>query len=100
LLLLYRYKKDYLGATLCDLYTLKHFIKLLAKSANSILKEKATIDTVRGYARRFTLGYKRETGICIPKQVRKLVTNVSIVSYGHYYLVKHKYFNTNRQKVY
>jgi hypothetical protein len=99
-LLLCRYEKDHLGATLCDLRTLKHFVELLAKSADSVLEEKATVDTVRGYARRFTLGYERETGICIPEQVRKLVTNVSIVSRGHYCLVEYKRFNANRRKAY
>jgi len=50
LLLLYKYKKDYPGATLCNLYTLKYFVELLAKLANSVLEKKAIIDIVRGYA--------------------------------------------------
>ena len=97
---LYRYKKDYPGATPCDLRTLKHFIELLVIIANSVLKEKPTIDTVRGYTRRFTLKYERDTGIYIPKQVRKSVTNISIVSRGHYYLVEHERSNANGRKAY
>ena len=100
LLLLYKYKKDYLGATLYNLRTLKHFVELLAKLANSILEEKATINIMRGYAQQFTLRYKRETGICILKQVKKLIINISIISYSYYYLVEYKRFNANRRKAY
>jgi hypothetical protein len=64
-LLLYKYEKDYPGATPCDLRTLKHFVELLVKLIDNVLKEKATINTVRDYAWRFTLRYERETGICI-----------------------------------
>jgi len=85
---------------LCNLYTLKHFVELLVKLANNVLKEKATIDIVHSYARRFTLKYKRETGICILKQVKKSITNISIISRSYYYLVEHKRFNANGRKAY
>jgi hypothetical protein len=94
-LLLYRYKRDYPGATPCDLRTLKHFVELLATIANSLLGEKPTVDMVRGYSWRFTLKYKRDTSICIPEQVRKLATNMSVVSRGHCCLVEHERFNAN-----
>jgi hypothetical protein len=86
-LLLCRYESDLPGATPCDLRTLKHFAELLATAAEGQLEEKPTVDTVRGYMRRFTSGYERDTGICIPEQVRKSVTNVSAASRGYYYLV-------------
>jgi hypothetical protein len=95
LLLLYKYKKDYPGATLCNLYTLKHFVELLAIIANSLLREKPTIDIVHGYLRRFTLKYKRDISIYIFKQVKKLITNISAISYSYYYLVEYKRFNAN-----
>ena len=89
-----------MGATLYNLRTLKHFVELLAKLANSVLEEKATVDMVRSYARQFTLRYKRETGICILKQVKKSITNISIISRSYYYLVEHKRFNANGRKAY
>jgi len=99
-LLLYKYEKDYPKATPCNLRTLKHFIELLATTADSLLEEKLTIDTVRGYSRRFTLKYERDTGIYILEQVRKSITNVSAISRSYYCLVEHKRFNVNGRKAY
>ena len=48
-LLLYRYKRDYLGATPGDLYTLKHFVELLVTAAKGQLEEKPTVDMVYSY---------------------------------------------------
>jgi hypothetical protein len=45
------------------------------------------VDTVRGYMRRFTSGYERDTGICIPEQVRKSATFVSTTLRDYYSLV-------------
>jgi len=69
------YERDRPGATLCNLRTLKYFAELLATAAEGELEEKPTVDTVHGYIRQFTSGYKRHTSICIPEQVRKSVTN-------------------------
>jgi hypothetical protein len=99
-LLLYKYKKDYLRATLCDLCTLKHFVELIAIIANSYLELKLTINIIYSYLQQFTLGFKQDISICILKQVRKLIINISIVSCSYYYLVEYKYFNANRQKAY
>ena len=87
MLLLYRYKRDRPGATPCDLRTLKHFAELLASAAEGELEEKPTEATVRGYMRRYTSGYERDTGICIPEQIRKLATNMGAISRGHHCLV-------------
>jgi hypothetical protein len=73
--------------TPCDLRTLKHFAELLASAAEGHLEEKPTEDTVRGYMRRFTSGYERDTGICIPEQMRKTATNVSVTSRDHHRLL-------------
>ena len=99
-LLLCRYEKDHPGATPYNLRTLKHFVELLATTADGLLGEKPTVDTVHGYSRRFTSKYERDTGIYIPEQVRKSVINVSAVSRGHYCLVEHERFNVNGRKVY
>ena len=44
---LLQYKIDHLGMTLYDLYTLKHFAKLLASAAKGQLEEKPTEAIVR-----------------------------------------------------
>jgi hypothetical protein len=99
-LLLCRYEKGHPGATPCDLRTLKHFAELLATAAEGQLEEKPTVDTVRGYVRRLTSKYERDSSICIPEQLRKSVTNVSAASRGRHYLVQYERFNANRRKGY
>ncbi|KAF4617067.1 hypothetical protein G7Y89_g15080 [Cudoniella acicularis] len=69
------YEKDHPGVIPYNLRTLKHFAELLASAAVGQLEEKPTEDTVRGYMQRFTSGYERDTGICIPEQMRKTATN-------------------------
>jgi len=69
------YEKDHPGASPCNIRILKHFAELLKDSAQGQLADKPTEDTVCGYMRRFMSGYERETGICIPEQVRKTGTN-------------------------
>jgi len=87
LLLLYKYKREHLRVIPCNLHTLKHFAELLALVVKGHLEEKPTEDIMRGYMRRFTSGYKRDTGICILKQIRKTATNVSVTSRDYYYLL-------------
>ncbi len=84
-MLLHRYKRDHPGATPCDLRNLKHFAELLKSAVEGELEEKPTEATVRGHMRRFTSGHERDTGIYIPEQIRKAVTNVSATSCTHHF---------------
>lgn len=82
----YRYKKGYLDES-CNLRTLKIMAELFALAAEGELEDMPTVDTVRGYMRRFTSGYEQDTGICIPEQVRMSATFVSTILRDYYSLV-------------